>query len=185
MKSETLKTVIEKREVVSHAKWGEEKNSDDFEFLNVFLLNPSLSFTRPIMMDYTLYPRMSDAIKAFKFDTAKKEIEVRGEAGGLRMHSWVRVNEISLDEIQYEIIKGDMKGFKMFLFLYDYKGKTLIFCKGFWPRGKAVFSKVIAFVFPTIAEMVISAATKNFRQHIEDAYSKQKKDVESIKKRTT
>ncbi|MEW6055984.1 MAG: hypothetical protein AB1540_05155 [Bdellovibrionota bacterium] len=171
LKPKSIKRITDDGDVITNSDWLED---DDFAFVNGTLIKAPLRYARPKIMDFSLYPKMSSAIHKFDYDEATQTIELKGEAGGLTMHSWIKVDQSYWDEIRYEIIKGDMKGFKITAYLWENENKTLAVAKGVLPQGKRMFSSVIAVVFKPLSEVVIGVATKNFRSYIEEEYKKQK-----------
>jgi len=169
LKEKSLKKVENDFDIVTNAEW---LDNDDFHFVNGALIRAPIRISRKLMLDFSIYPKMSDAIKKFEYDPKKDIIEVIGEAGGLRMHSWVKVDQSYWDQLNFTIIKGDMLGFKIKTYLWDKSGKTLVVADGNWPKGRKAFSGVIATLFKPLSEVVIGVATKNFRGYIEEEYKK-------------
>ncbi len=169
LKPKTIELLLDKKEAVVHAQWHE---NGDFSFLNAVLVSVPMSFARPKTLEFSLYPRLSSAIKKFHYDPETKTIEAIGEAGGLRMHSWVQVKERYWDETHYEIVKGDMIGFKIQVYFWEKNGKTIILGKGLLPDGKKRYASGITLLFKPVAEIVLSVATKKFQSYIEEEYKK-------------
>ena len=115
---------------------------------------------------------MSDAIKKMEYDPKTNIIELEGEAGGLKMHSWIKANIQHKDALIYEIIRGDMKGMKITAYLWEHQGKTLAVAEGFLPGAKSKFPGLVRIALPSLAEIVLGIAMKNFRKSIEDEYNK-------------
>lgn len=181
LKPKSIKRVVEDFDVITNSEWVsaesktlEHSDDDDFAFVNAVLIRTPLSYARPKIMDWSLYPKMSSAIKKFEYDPATQVIEIEGEASGLRMHSWVKVDPTYTDLIRYEIIKGDMRGFKVQAYLWDREGKTLAVAKGLWPHAKQSLPAFVRLLFKPVSEVVLGVATKNFRGYIEEEYKKQK-----------
>lgn len=171
LKEKSIKRVTDDLDVITNADY---LDNDDYAFVNGVLIRAPMRYARPLIMDFKLYPKMSDAIKKFEYDPKTQLIEIQGEASGLKMHSWVKVNQQYWDEIKYEVVRGDMKGFKIDAYLYEKEGKTLAVAKGLWPQGKKAFSSVVALLFKPVSEVVIGVATKNFRSYIEEEYKLKK-----------
>lgn len=172
LKPKSLSRIFEDYDIVTNSEW---TDSDDFHFVNGVYIRTPLKYSRPLIMDYSLYPRMSSAIHKFKYDPKTHLIEIQGESHGLKMHSWVHVDDKYWDVIHYKIVKGDMKGFKIDAYLWEKEGKTLAIATGLWPKGRKMFSGIVALVFKPASEIVIGVATKNFRSYIEEEYEKKKK----------
>jgi hypothetical protein len=177
-KPKSIKRIVEDLDIITNSEWTDK---DEFAFINGVLIRAPLRYARPIIMDFSLYPKMSSALKTFKYDPKTETIEIVGEAGGLRMHSWVKVDQRYWDEIAYEIVRGDMVGFKVKAYLWDTSsisklgvtGKTIAGAKGLWPGGKTALPSFVATIFKPLSEVVIGVATKNFRSYIEEEYKKQ------------
>lgn len=167
LKEKSIKRVVEDFDVITNSDYLE---NDDFAFVNSALIRAPLRYTRPLIMDFKLYPKMSSALKKFEYDPKTQVIEIEGEASGLRMHSWVKVDQRFWDVIRYTIVAGDMRGFKIDAYLYEKEGKTVAVAKGLWPQGRKAFSSVVALLFKPVSEVVIGVATKNFRSYIEEEY---------------
>ncbi|MBI3543139.1 MAG: hypothetical protein HY075_07690 [Deltaproteobacteria bacterium] len=170
LKPKSINKVVEDYDIITNSQW----NDDDFAFVNAVLVRTPLDYARPQMMDFTLYPKMSSAIKKFDYDPATKTIEMIGETHGLRMHSWVKVDQQYWDVIRYTIVRGDMTGFKVDAYLWDKSGRTLAVAKGELPHAKQMLPTLVALVFKPVSEIVLGVATKNFRGYIEEEYKKQK-----------
>ena len=166
LKEKSIKRVLNDYDVITNSDW----KDNDFAFVNATLIRAPLRYSRPLIMNFKLYPKMSDALKKFEYDEKTQLIEVIGEAGGLRMHSWIKVDQRYWDEIHYHVVRGDMRGFKCQAYLWEKEGKTLAVATGNWPNGKKAFSSVVALVFKPLSEVVIGVATKNFRSYIEEEY---------------
>lgn len=171
MKLKSLEKVVDDHDVVVNSEW---TDSGDFAFVDAGLMNAPLHFVRPLVMDFRLYPKVSSAIKKMDYNPQTQIIEVEGEASGLSMHSWIKVDQRYWDEIRYEIVQGDMYGFKIQLYLWDKQGKTVALIKGLFPQGKSRLPKFVALVFKPVSEIVLSVATKNFRSYIEGEYKKKR-----------
>ena len=171
LKEKSIKRVLNDYDVITNSEW----KDDDFAFVNATLIRAPLRYARPLIMNFALYPKMSDALKKFEYDEKTQLLEVIGEAGGLRMHSWIKVDQRYWDEIHYEVVRGDMRGFKCHAYLWEKEGKTLAVATGNWPNGKKAFSSVIALIFKPLSEVVIGVATKNFRSYIEEEYKTKRK----------
>lgn len=170
VKPKSAKVVLEDSEALTHAHWQE----DDFAFVNAVLLRAPYRLAMERVTDFSLYPRMSSAIKKMSYDEKQRTIELLGEAGGLRMHSWIKVDIPHKDLIIYDFVRGDMTGFKVRCWFWERQGKTLAYAEGKLPRAKTRFPGLVAFAFPTLAELVLSVATKNFRNLIEEDYNQKR-----------
>lgn len=171
LKPKSVKRVIEEFDIVTNSDWPTE---DDFSFVNAVFVRTPLAFTRTKALDFSLYPKMSSAIKKCEFDAKTQILEVVGETHGLHMHSWVKVDQTYTDLIRYEIIRGDMVGFTVNVYFWNKQGKTLTLAKGLLPHAKQLLPKFVALIFKPVSEIVIGVATKNFRSYIEEEYTKQK-----------
>jgi hypothetical protein len=168
-KPRSVTRILEDYDAVTNSEW---HDNSDFSFINGVLIRAPLRFARPKIVDYALYPKMSDAIKKMEYDPKTGILELEGEASGLRMHSWIKVDQRYYDEINYEIIRGDMKGFKVRAYLWEKNGKTVAAAKGVLPGGRKMFTAVTALLFKPVSEIVIGVATKNFRRYIEEEHKK-------------
>lgn len=171
LKPKSLTRILEDYDVITNSEWLE---NSDFSFVNATLIRVPLKYARPKVMDFSVYPKMTSALKKLEYNPKTQIIEVIGEAGGLRMHSWVQVDQQYWDEIAYEVVQGDMLGFKIRVYLWDTNGKTLVAAKGILPGGKKRFSSVIVLLMKPVSEIVLGVATRNFRSYIEEEYKKQK-----------
>ena len=91
------------------------------------------------------------------------------------MHSWVKVAAEYSDGVRYEIVRGDMTGFVMSTHLWDRGGQTLAYAEGRLPGAKSRFPALVALAFPTVAEVVLSIASKNFRKILEEDYNSKRR----------
>lgn len=170
LKPKSLKKLFEDYDVITNSSWA----GDEFEFVNAALIRTPLSYARPKIMDFSLYPKMSPAITKFEYDPKTQIIEIKGEKAGLHMHSWIKVDQTYYDLIRYEVVRGDLTGFRVNAYLWNRDGKTLAFAKGSLPRAKQILPTFVALLFKPVSEVVLSVATKNFRSYIEEEYKKQK-----------
>lgn len=166
LKTRSIKK-LEDNEVVTNSEW---LDSGDFAFVNGVVIRAPLRKARPQILNFNLYSQMSKAISKFEYNPKTQIIELVGEASGLKAHSWIQVKALYEDFIQYEVIAGDLKGFKVDAYLWEKAGKTLAIAKGNWPQGRKAFSWVIAQLFKPVSEIVIGEATLNFRKHIEKSF---------------
>jgi len=171
VKEKTLKRVREGSASVTNANWND---SDDFTFLSSTLVRTPLRFARPHVVDPNFYARLTDAIKKLTYDPRTKTAEIIGEAGGLTMHSWLKMDDRLWDEVHFTIIKGDLKGMRIRTYLWEESGKTLIIGKGELKNARSKFGGLVARVLPTVAEVVIDVATGRFRGYIEEEYQKKR-----------
>lgn len=175
LKAKSLQRILDDYDVITNSEWSGAGDAD-FGFVNAALIRTPLGFAQPLITDYSLYAKMSSAIKKFEYDPATKIIELEGEAGGMRMHSWLRVEQRPGDgnELVYEIIRGDLVGLKVHAYLWDRNGKTLAIARGSLPRARAMLPALVRLVFKPVSEVVIGVATRNFRSYIEEEYRKRK-----------
>jgi hypothetical protein len=171
LKVRSVKKVLEDQEIVTNSAWEE---NGDFTFVDALQIRAPLSFVRPWVADYTIYPELTSAIEKFEYNPLTKNIEVRASAGGLTMHSYMTIDQKYRDRVAYHIVGGDMIGFKIEAFFWEKEGKTLAFARGVFPGAKKVLPSVVSVLFKPVSEIVIGVATKSFRRYIEDKY-KQKK----------
>ena len=178
--------VKENFEIVTNAGWGEiasdrdfssqslqnDSSAEDFFFLNTGVMRTSFSFMKKMIQRYEIYPEITSAIKKINFDSEQKLLEVQGEAGILKLHSWVKVKELFYDHVQYEVIKGDLLGCVVDLYLWDEHGKTVFLAKGIWKKGGKIMPSAFRIVLKPISEGVLSIASSGFRSYIEREYQK-------------
>jgi hypothetical protein len=167
LKPRSRKAVIEDQSVVTSAHWSE----NDFDFVNAMAVRTPFRLARPRFTDYELFPRITDAIKTLTYDPSTKLIEIVGEAGGMRMHSWIKVAAEYSDGLRYEFVRGDLTGFVIDAYLWDRGGQTMAYARGHLPGAKTRFPGLVALAFPTVAEVVIDVASKNFRKFLEEDYN--------------
>ncbi|MBI3555380.1 MAG: hypothetical protein HY074_03830 [Deltaproteobacteria bacterium] len=170
LKAKSLARVAEDYDIVTNAEW----RDDDFAFVNAVLVRTPMEYAQPKMLDFSLYPKISSAIKKMEFNPKTQILEMIGETHGLYMHSWVHVEHKYLDVIHYEIVRGDMTGFKIDAYLWNRNGKTLTVAKGYLPHAKQLLPTLVALIFKPVSEIVLGVATKNFRSYIEEEYKKEK-----------
>lgn len=171
LKEKSLLKIRERLEVLTNAKW----QDDDFDFVNGVVVRAPLRLTYEAAVNYELYPRMSSAIKKIHFDKEKNILEVMGEAGGLKLHSWFKVRFYEQKAVHYEVVRGDLGGFVAWTYFWNEgRGRTLVVARGQLPQGKKRFPALIQFAFPALAEVVLSQASKNLRNFIEDEYNQKR-----------
>ena len=170
LKPKSFSKMVDDLEVVTNAKWQE----DDFIFVNAVEVRAPLKFARTRMLEFSLYPQMSSAIKDLHYDEAAGLLIISGEAGGLTMNSVMRADLQYWDRARYEIIRGDLEGFIVTVYLWERQGKTITVASGLLPQGRKRFPGLVGFAFPTLAEFVLGVATKNFRKFIEAAYNQKR-----------
>lgn len=173
LKHKSLKRLLEDKDISVNSEWVDEENG--FKFITAMLVGTSYTFTRKTLSDYPVYSKMSSSIKKFEYDEKKKTIEMIAEAGGYRAHSYIKVNDKYFDEIHYEVIQGDMKGFKITTRLWKKESKTIIAMSGKLPNAKALFPAALRLIAVPLSEMLLGIASGNFRSYIEDEYQKQKR----------
>ncbi len=183
----SISKVKEKNQTVTTAWWVEKDKNEPqagFAFTNATRLLASLKFSRDLIMNFSLYKEMSSAITKIEYDAEKKILELQGEAGGLTMHSWIRVDEQKKRDpatgqtfysIHFKIIRGNMIGFDVQAYLLDDRGKTIALSKGFYPDAKKKLPRMVQLIFPTLTETVIGVATNKFKSYIEERYYNQLK----------
>jgi hypothetical protein len=167
LKTRSRQAVLEEQSVVTNAHWSD----DDFSFVNAMVVRTPFRLARPRFTDYELFPRITDAIKKLHYDPATKLIEIVGEAGGMRMHSWIKVAAEYSDGLRYEFVRGDLTGFVVRAYLWERGGQTLAYAEGHLPGAKSRFPGLVALAFPTVSEVVIDVASKNFRKFLEEDYN--------------
>lgn len=173
LKPRSVKRVEEEYDVISNSEWdGEDDN--DFAFVNATLIRAPLTFAGPRLTDFKLYPKVVSAIQKMEYDPRTRLLEVQGESHGLTMHSWIRVDQPSPDVVHYTIVRGNMVGFKINAFLYEYQSKTVAVANGTWPQAKQMLPSLVRLVFKPVSEIVLSVATKSFRGYIEEEYKNKK-----------
>ncbi len=170
LKPKSLTRVVEDYDIITNSEW----RDDDFAFVNAVLVRTPMEYAYPKMLDFSLYPKISSAIKKMEFNPKTQILEMIGETHGLYMHSWVHVDQRYSDIIHYEIVRGDMTGFKIDAYLWNRNGKTLTIAKGYLPHAKQMLPTLVALVFKPVSEVVLGVATKNFRSYIEEEYKKEK-----------
>lgn len=171
LKPKSITRVLEDKDIITNSDWTER---DDFTFVNAVLIHAPILFARPKIMDFSLYKQMTPALQKFEYDPRTEILEVKGRAGGLKMHSWLKVEQKYWDEVGYEIVRGDMVGFKVRAYLFEREARTLAVARGVLPEGRKRFSTMVALVFKPLSEIVIHVATRNFRGYIEGEYKKGK-----------
>ncbi len=171
LKPQSLKNILDKKEIITNARWDEE----DFRFTNAVLIHAPIRIAHHAATRFELYTKLSAAVKKAEFDEKSKTLEVIGEAGGLKLHSWFKVQIQPVDYVGYEVVRGDLTGFIVHTYFYDQgRGRTLEVAIGHIPKGKERFPALVNFAFPTIAEFVLSVATKNLRSFVEEEYNQSK-----------
>ncbi len=173
LKEKSLKRLLEEKDVTINSEWVDQENG--FKFIAAMLVGASYNFTRKTISDYSVYSKMSSSIKKFEYDEKKKIIEMVAEAGGYRAHSLIKVDDKYYDEINYEVIKGDMLGFKITTQLWKKESKTVIAMNGKLPNAKALFPAALRLIAVPLSEMLLGIASGNFRSYIEGEYQKQKR----------
>lgn len=171
MKPKSLERILEEQDPVMNSEW---TNDDDFKFVTGVYIRVPFEFARPVILNFSQYQDISSTIKKVEYNAAKKELEVMGEAGGLKMHSWMQVDDTRWDEIRYKIVRGNMTGFDIRTYFWNKKGRTLAIAQGVYPKGRKILPAFVATVFKPLSEVVIGVATKNFRSYIEKEHSKKK-----------
>lgn len=171
LKARSITKLTEDYDIITNSEWDE----NDFSFVNATVIRAPFSYAGPKVVDFSLYPKMSPAIQKFAYDPATRTIELVGEAYGLRMHSWIKVDQEYDDIVRFTIIRGDMTGFKVNAYLWDRDGKTVTVAKGILPGAKQMLPSLVALVFKPVSEIVLGVATKNFRSYIEEDYRKMKR----------
>lgn len=173
LKEKSLKRLLEEKDISVNSEWIDEENG--FKFIAAMLVGSSYTFTRRTISDYSVYSKMSSSIKKFEYDEKKKLIEMVAEAGGYRAHSLIKVDDKYFDEINYEVIKGDLLGFKISTRLWKKESKTIISMNGKLPNAKALFPAALRLIAVPLSEMLLGIASGNFRSYIESEYQKQKR----------
>ncbi len=171
LKPKTLTRATEDLDVVVNAGW---EGIDGFEYTGAMIVRAPIKHARQTITDYAVYPKMSSAIRKFDYDAKTKIIEMVAEAGGYFVHSWVKVDDRYWDELNYEIIRGEMKGFKVKTTLWDKGIRTMIVMQGHLPSARNIFPKALQFIAIPLSEMVLGVASRNFRSYIEGEYNKLK-----------
>jgi hypothetical protein len=175
-KPKSVKRMVEDFDVITNSEWAGDSN---FEFINGAYLRVPFKYGRASVIDFALYPKISSAIKKWDYDAKTQTIEAAGESHGLRMHSWIKVDQRYLDLIEFNIVRGDMTGFKIKVYLWEKEGKTLVIGKGEWPGARLSLPTLVRLVFKPVSEIVLGIATRNFRSYIEEDYRKKKSPPET------
>lgn len=171
-KPKTLTRVVDDAEAVANAEW---EDPDGYRFVNATAVNCPERFVRAHWNNLALFPKLSSAIKKFEVDTEKKWIRVEGAAHGLQMRSTVVYDTSQNDHMQFRIIQGDLTGLTVDAFLVRYQEKNIVFGIGRLPRAKMLLPGPIQLVFRPVSEILLSAATKNFKNEIEALFHTQAK----------
>ncbi|MBI2606039.1 MAG: hypothetical protein HYW49_08160 [Deltaproteobacteria bacterium] len=171
LKPKTLTRATEDLDVVVNSGW---EGIDGFEYTGAMVVRAPIKHARKTITDYAVYPKMSPAIRKFDYDARTKIIEMVAEAGGYLVRSWVKVDDRYWDELNYEIVRGDMKGFKVKTSLWDKGSRTMLVMQGHLPSAKNIFPKALQFIAIPLSEMVLGVASRNFRSYIEGEYNKLK-----------
>jgi hypothetical protein len=173
LKPNSLKKLREENEVIVNANWG-ESSPDDFQFLTAMSVPVPIKFAYQAITQYENYVNLSPAIKKISYDKKNQMIELEGEAAGYSVHSWIKVENISESAINYEIVLGSLKGFKVRTRLYKKNKQTELLMTGILPKAKQMIPKAVVLIMKPVSEMVLSSAAKNTRDFIIKEY-KQKR----------
>lgn len=170
LKPKTLAGMKNDHNTVVSAEWVGENG---FAYVAGMQVNASSRFSRGIVTNYALYKQMSSAIKKFEYDAQKSEIEMLAEAVGFQMHSWIKVQEKHWDQVEYEVVRGNLAGFKITLWIWDQPGsKTILVMQGNHPALKTMLPSALALVAIPVSEGILGVASGNFRSYIESEYKK-------------
>lgn len=171
LKPKTLTRASEDLDVVVNSGW---EGVDGFEYVSAMVVRAPIKHARKTITEYAIYPKMSSAIRKFDYDAKTKTIEMVAEAGGYFVRSWIKVDDRYWDELNYEIVRGDMKGFTVKTTLWDKGSRTMLVMQGHLPSAKNIFPKALQFIAIPLSEMVLGVASRNFRSYIEGEYNKLK-----------
>ncbi len=166
-KTKTLTRLVDDLEAVANAEW---EAPDGYRFVNAIAINCPERFIRAHWNDLTLFPKLSSAIKKFEVDTSKRQIQVEGSAHGLQLKSIVAYDLAHKDQMRFRIIGGDLVGMTVEAYLVRYQEKNIVFGNGRLPKAKTLLPAPIQLVFRPVSEILLSAATKNFKNEIEGLF---------------
>ncbi len=172
LKPKSIHRMIEDKDVTVNSEWVDEKG---FQYIAGMLVSASYTFTRRTISDYSVYPKVSSSIKKFEYVEKTKMIEMIAEAGGYRAHSFIKVEDKYFDEINYEVVKGDMLGFKIITRLWKKESKTMLTMSGKLPNAKDMFPVALRLIAVPLSEMLLGVASGNFRSYIEKEYQSKKR----------
>lgn len=161
--NEDLNTVV-------NGEWTHEDM--DYEYTAGMTARAPIKHVHKTITDYSLYPKMSSAIKKLEYNEKDKTLDMIGEAAGYRVINLIKVNDKYFDEMEYEVIKGDLKGFKVVTRLWEKNGRTQMVMTGHLPGARKMMPKAMALIMVPVSEMILSVASNNMRDHIESEYKK-------------
>src|SRR5690349_21583711 len=65
LKPKSITRIMEDRDVITNSEWAGD-GDEDFQFVNATLIRAPMRYARPKIMDFSLYPKMSSALKKFE-----------------------------------------------------------------------------------------------------------------------
>jgi hypothetical protein len=169
LKPESLRRVLEDRDVVFHADLEDDPAAGGewkrYEYSGAMLVRAPLRVVRAALTDYSLYSRLIPYINRADFDAATKTLTLEGGIWKWRLLSRVRFEEAGPRLVRYAIVGGHFAGLRGEM-IFEERGErgTLVYLRGSargnrWPP---------ALVVERGAEIVFGFTGRKMRSYIEE-----------------
>lgn len=140
-------------------------------FVAASLIAAPLDHARPLLLDFSLYKKMSPHIQFIEHERRAGIVRIMISVGGYNFHSIVRIDELYWDEVHAEVLSGPLRGYQASTYLWEYEnGKTLAIARGHLRVG--TLAKWICGPLCILGKMVLTDPVSKLRSYIENALKK-------------